>query len=355
MRILITGSKGMLGQEFMRQLHMGTWEHGNMGTIEVMGWSRDDLDITSENEVMEKISAFKPGVVLNCAAYNNVDKAEDEPEVANAINGEAVGYLARAAAACDAAFVHFSTDYVFSGNLPTTKSDAAARNSVTGYTEEDMPDPVSAYGQSKAMGEQRMLSVFRHSEPRRVGRGEESLSHANQGVEISRALHSLEMTRRGQWYIVRTSKLFGPPGLGATSKKSFPEMMIGFARAKGSVEAIDGEVGSPTYVKDLAEATMQLVGLGLVPSRGGAQGPALQEPMLSGIYHIINSGSCTWYEYAKAAVESAGVVAEVIPVGPERFPRKAKRPENATLLNTKLPPLRSWQEALKEYLSGIPI
>lgn len=81
---------------------------------------------------------------------------------------------------------------------------------------------------------------------------------------------------------------------------------------------------------------------------GSASGMTAATP---GIYHITNTGSCTWYEYAKAAVESAGVVAEVVPVGPGNFPRKAKRPARVALLNAKLPPLRPWQEALKEFFS----
>ncbi len=312
MKVLVIGSKGMLGAEFVRQIQLRDRD-------EVVLWGREDFDITNAQEGVEKISLLKPALILNCAAYNNVDKAEDEPEVANAINGEAVGYLARAAAKCDATFVHFSTDYVFGGDAQD------------GYYEEDIPNPISAYGHSKALGEQRLLSIFCHSE-RSSSEAEES--HMMQGV---RSLHSarasVEMTNK--WYIVRTSKLFGPPGTGATSKKSFPEMMLGFARSKGRIEAIDGEAGSPTYIYDLAKSVLAMV-----------EGHAT-----SGIYHIVNTGACTWYEYAKAAVEFAGVHAEVVPVGPERFPRKAKRPARIVLINTKLPPLRPWQEALKEFLS----
>ncbi len=274
----------MLGGEFVRQLQGGT--------DEVVAWSRADVDITNEQAVMRKVAALKPQVILNCAAYNNVDKAEDEPEVANAINGEAAGYLAKAAVASGATFTHFSTDYVFGGN----RED--------GYNEEDVPDPISKYGESKALGEQKLLTH----------------------------LPTYSLT---SWYIIRTSKLFGLPGTGATSKKSFPEMMLRFAKEKGRIEAIDAERGSPTYVKDFAQAV-----LGIIDNK-----------VSSGIYHITNSGSCTWYEYAKAAVEFAGVHAEVVPVGPEKFPRKAKRPANSILVNTKLPPLRPWQDALQEYLT----
>lgn len=290
MKILITGSQGMLGQEFLRQLNMITWEHDNMGTVEVIGWDRPQLDITDQQAVLEKINQLKPTIIINCAAYNAVDKIEADPAPANLINGAAVGYLAQAAAGCGATFVHFSSDYVFDGEKGS------------GYVESDIPNPVSQYGQSKLLGEQKLIN-----------------------------LSAYKLTN---WYLVRTSKLFGPPGISAGSKKSFPEMMLGFARDKGKIEAIDAEVASPTYVKDLAQTVINM----------------LQNKQPSGIYHITNSGSCTWYEYAKTAIECAGVQAEVVPVGPNRFPRPAKRPLNSTLLNTKLPPLRSWQEALKEFL-----
>ena len=315
----------MLGQEFMRQLVGVARESARQSERilsdatpqyhEVISWGREDIDIANEQDVMEKISALKPSVIFNCAAYNNVDKAEDELEIANAINGEAVGYIASAAGVIGATLVHFSTDYVFGGNLPLTESYAAAHDSVTaGYTEQDLPDPISAYGQSKALGEQRILNNL-----------------------ITHQLNN--------FYIIRTSKLFGPPGIGGGSKKSFPEMMLGFAREKGRIEAIDGEVGSPTYVRDLVEATLELAGVACESARRRSLSAATP-----GIYHITNSGSCTWYEYAKAAVEYAGVQAEVVPVGADRFPRKAKRPACVVLINTKLQPLRSWQDALREFL-----
>src|SRR3989338_3157324 len=359
MLILIVGSQGMLGQEFVKQLG----SRRSLAGAEVTGWGKEDIDITNEKEVMQKICSRRSlagakarfDVIINCAAYNNVDKAEEEPEIANLINGEAPGYLARAAAECGAIFVHFSTDYVFSGNRPVGKNSAAAENLTAGeYTEEDTPDPISKYGESKALGEYSVSTIPHDPASRSVA------------LPFGSVAPIYSAGRREEssfWYIVRTSKLFGPPGTGATSKKSFPEMMIGFARQKGKIEAIDSEVGSPTYVKDLAEATLQLLGFPPLRVRGGEEGlrtahNSPQPPLtlrggVSGIYKINKSGSCTWYEYAKAAVEFAGIKAEVVPVGPDYFPRKAKRPAKVVLLNTKLPPLRSWQDALKEFLKAV--
>ena len=314
-KILILGSQGMLGQEFLRQLKMGTRKQGNKETVEVIGWDRPQLDITDQQSVEQKIRELNPDFVINCAAYNAVDKAEDDPEVANLINGTAVGYLAQATANCGAVFVHFSTDYVFDGEK------------TNGYQEDDAPCPISKYGQSKLLGEQQLIN-----------------------------LSAYKLTN---WYLVRTSKLFGPPGPSEMSKPSFPQMMLDLARKNGKVLAINSEVGSPTYVKDLVQATLVLIGFPPLKVRGGAGGVmneeglrqgGLRQSYPSGVYHLTNSGSCTWYEYAQAVVEYAGINAEVVPVGADHFPRKAKRPQRVILLNTKFLPLRSWQEALKEFL-----
>lgn len=268
----------MLGQAFVRVLKKKGWPYAC--------WDREELDITNAREVGERILAWKPELLINTAAYNAVDTAEDEPAIAMLLNGTAVLHLRDAAEKCGALFVHYSTDYVFDG----------ARTE--GYTEDNEPHPVSVYGQSKKTGED--------------------------AVRAS----------RGRWYLIRTSRLFGSPGISAGSKKSFPDLMIQIAREKGKVSAIDAEVSSPTFVDDLATATLEIIKAGLP----------------SGIYHRTNSGSCTWYEYAKVALAAARVEARVEAVMPDSFPRKAPRPTYSILLTTKLPPLRPWHEALDEFL-----
>ena len=170
--------------------------------------------------------------------------------------------------------------------------------SVGEYRESDAPSPVSAYGRSKWRGEQ------------------------------------LVSANGGQWYVVRTAVIFGPKGESELSKKSFVDLMVDLAAKRDSVEAVEDEVNSVTYAVDLAAATRSL----------------LETAPPSGIYHVTNRGEASWYDFAREVYRITGKSTTVLPVPSTRFPRKAKRPARAVLLNTQLPPLRRWQEALAEFL-----
>ena len=135
MKILIIGAKGMLGQELVKVFSDQT----------VASWDRQEGDITNQELIQVKIRALEPDLLINAAAYNEVDRAEQEPELARLINGQAVGYLAAAAAELDIPMVHYSTDYVFAGDR------------AEGYREDDQPAPDSAYAQSKHLGEIELL------------------------------------------------------------------------------------------------------------------------------------------------------------------------------------------------------
>lgn len=281
MKTLVIGSKGMLGQAFLKLLKEMGWEH--------QGLDREEIDITDARQVDERVSDFGPKLIINTAAYNAVDKARGEPEIVMAVNGLAVGYLAEAAKKSGAIFIHFSSDYVFDGL------------NKEGYNEEAKPNPVSVYGESKLAGEEALQKAAKED-----------------GFE---------------WYLIRTSRLFGPPGISQGTKKSFPATMIDLAKEREEISGIDAEVSSPTFVNDLVKQVLEII-----------------ESQPSGIYHLTNSGTCTWYEYAKAALESVGLQTKIKPVGADAFPRKAKRPAYSVLLSTKLPPMRPWQEALDEFL-----
>lgn len=290
MKLLILGSKGMLGQA----LYRGIYAELGGTNAEVVGWDRSAIDITDKNQVTDKISALAPNVIINTAAYNNVDKAEGEDrELAMKINGEAVGYLVEAVANLGAILVHYSTDYVFKGDNPN------------GYREDDIPEPQSVYGQSKFLGEQKLINLLTY--------------------------------KLLNFYLIRTSRLFGPAGVGEGAKKSFVETMLKLGKEKGELDVIDEETSSPTFVKDLARATIELI----------------KSKAPYGIYHRTNSGACTWYGWAKKIFELAGLNIKLNPVPASRFPRSAVRPKYSMLLTTKLPPLRRWEEALEEYLESI--
>lgn len=284
MRVLITGASGTLGQDLVKRF--------GQGGHEVLATDRDTLDITSAEAIARTLDAHTPALVINAAAYNFVDAVEDPTiyPIAQAINAYAPGHLARAAAERGILFVHYSTDYVFAGTKPE------------GYTESDAPDAISAYGLTKAMGEKAVQEAG------------------------------------GQWHILRLSKIFGTPGLTDQSKPSFVHLMMKLARERPMLKIVDEEVGCPTYTKDIAEATAQMI------ARGDA----------SGIYHVVNEGpGVTWYEFAKEIFELAGVSTPYVPVSADAFPaRPAARPQFAALLNTKLPRLRHRHEALREFLES---
>ena len=275
MKTLIIGSKGMLGQELMKVF-------GN--DHEVIGWDRGEIDITEAQSVKSKVQSLRPELVINAAAYNNVDQAETETELANKINGYAVGNLAVICKELDIPLVHYSTDYVFDG----TKKE--------GYRETDQPDPQSAYARSKYLGEQELQK------------------------------------KSDKYYLIRLSRLFGKEGGG---KKSFVKQMIELSQTKKELDVIDEELSCPTYAPDLAERTKHIV----------------ENKLTYGVYHSANEGGVTWFGFATEAFKIKGIDVKLNPVPGSKFPRPAKRPAHSILLNTKLPPMRSWQSALKEFLT----
>lgn len=277
MKILILGAKGMLGQEFLRVLKKQ----------DVTGWDRDELDITDETAVNSKLSGLKPDLVINCSAYNAVDKAEEDRQAAESVNGTAVGYLAKTCASLDVPLVHFSSNYVFDGNNPE------------GYNEDDTPRPLSNYGQSKLLGE----------------------------IELQRNTE--------KYYLIRSAWLFGKPGGG---KKSFVDLMLDLDSKDQPIDAIEDEFGNPTYVKDLAGAVVALV--------------ETKKPF--GIYHLVNTGSCSWYDLAKEIFIIKNIVVQLNSIRVEEYikKRKALRPKFGVLNNTKFIQLRPWTEALREYLES---
>lgn len=288
MKVLIIGHQGTLGTALMK-----TFED-----LKPIGLDRDELDITNKKKVLETIDNHRPDLVINAAAYNAVDKCEEnkeEFEVAKVINGYAPGYLAKACKAVGADLVHYSTDYVFSGDKKE------------GYVEADDPSPVSNYGTTKLLGEK---EVMKHTK---------------------------------KYFIIRLSRLFGPGGSKA-GKKSFFDVMCDLSRSNQKIKVVNEEVDCFTYAPDLAWATRHLtVEDGKLQSR-------TTKKYAYGIYHIINEGSCTWYEGALELFKRLGKKIIVVPVPGGEFPRPARRPAYSVLLNTKFPKLRSWEEALVEYL-----
>lgn len=257
---------------------------------EVIATDRDELDITSVADVEEKVAEVNPDVIINCAAYNFVEKVEDPAvyPIALAINAKGPKNLATAARKHGVWFVHYSTDYVFAGDKPE------------GYAEDDVPNPISKYGETKAAGEKFVLE--------------------------SGALS----------YVIRLSKIFGKPGISEAAKLSFVAKILKAAAEKPELQIIDEEVGCPTYTLDIARETLRM----------------LEQHVPPGVYHVVNDGpGVTWYAFAEEIFGIMGVTTPRKPVPASAFPRNYQPPAFAALLNTKLPKLRSRIDALKEFLS----
>ncbi|MEK7558025.1 MAG: dTDP-4-dehydrorhamnose reductase [Patescibacteria group bacterium] len=283
MKILIFGSRGNLGCQLTKVFSFDN---------EVIGWDKNDVDITDRELVLKKVNDLKPDVIINASAYNAVDKCEDndeEYELAKKINIDGPKFLAEACLNVKATLIHYSSDYVFSGNKEG------------GYCEDDLPDPINHYGKTKFFGEKKII----------------------------------ELSGKGlKWYLIRTSKLFGPKGESEVSKDSFFDIMLKLSQKKDELNVVDGEKSCFTYTPDLAQATKNL----LESNKG------------YGIYHITNSGSCTWYEGVVESFKLKNINIKVNRINSDDLKRPAKRPQNSALLNTKFTQLRNWQKALEEYL-----
>lgn len=242
---------------------------------------REQLDITNEQAVQEKINALTPEIIINAAAYTDVDGAEKNREVAFAVNATGISNIAKAAKDIGAAVVHYSTDYIFPGDNPA------------GYDEQSKQGPaVNVYGESKLAGE-------------------------------------IALQKSGAtYYIIRTAWLYGPYG------KNFVDAMLQLANTKPELSVVNDQHGSPTFTYDVARATATII------------------KMKPGIYHAVNQGTTTWYDFALKIFTKAGLNIAVKPVTSAQFLRPAKRPQYSMLKNTHGPALRPWEEALDDYLNN---
>jgi len=285
-KVLILGAKGNLGTQLVEVFS----KRDN-----VVAWDREDVDFLDFEELETVLEKEKPEVVINAAAYNNVDACEEdkrELELAYKLNRDLPKTLAQIATKQGFQLVHFSTDYVFGGEEGRKF-----------YDEKDSPSPLQKYGETKHAGEKEIARI--------------KLKNENL-----------------KYFIIRTSKLFGPKGESEFAKPSFFDVMINLAKTKDQVDVVDEEVSCFTYTPDLARATRELLEGGYYP----------------GIYHIVNDGAVTWYEGVVELFKIKGIKTKINPVKGSKFPRPAKRPMNSVLQTTRFPRLRSHKDALIEYL-----
>jgi dTDP-4-dehydrorhamnose reductase len=281
MRIVVTGREGQVARSLR--------ERGAAAGVEILPLARPEIDLARPHSIQAPLSALRPDAVVNAAAYTAVDRAESEREQAFAINATGAGAVAAAAAALGVPVIHLSTDYVFDGALDRP------------YVESDMPNPMTAYGQSKLDGE-RMVAA---AQP----------DHA----------------------ILRTAWVYSPFG------KNFVRTMLALAAQRAEISIVGDQHGSPTGALDIADAILAV-------ARRMIERPGTVE--LRGVFHLAGDGEASWAELAEAIFDESRAVggpsARVIPIPSSAYPTPARRPANSRLngdrmqavFGVRLPPWR---------------
>ncbi len=287
MKILLTGKNGQVGWELNRSL---------MPLGEVIALGRQEADFSKPEELRTIVREIKPDVIVNAAAYTSVDKAESEEQLATLINGVVPGVLAEEAKRIGALLVHYSTDYVFDGTKETP------------YTEDDVPNPINAYGRSKLAGEQAIQSV---------------------GAD---------------YLIFRTSWVYAARG------HNFLRTIIRLAKERDELSIVADQVGTPTWARLIADSSAHCVRQSLIMNK--------KNIFESGVYHLVSSGKTSWHGFAELIVENARdqvsklSVNNIKPIKTDDYPTLARRPKQSLLNRQKLEQrfelkIPSWKESLR--------
>jgi len=282
MKIAVVGSNGQLGSDVALAF-------ANNGDV-VCPMTHSTIEIASIDSVHQAMRDARPDVIVNTAAMHNVDKCEAEPSAAFAVNAIGVRNLAFVASELGSVLMHVSTDYVFDGCKGSP------------YEEQDAPQPLNVYGNSKLAGEYFVRSIADNH------------------------------------FVVRTSALYGTTGCRAKGGQNFIQLMLRLAKERDEVRVVDDEFVSPTSTSELA---LQLV--------------ALSRSDCYGLYHATAEGSCSWLEFAQAIFSLTHTQTRLNAAAPNEFPIKVPRPkysvlENGALKAHGLNRLGPWQNGLRRYL-----
>ena len=277
--ILITGANGQLGYDFQRLF--------KKEKIDFIATDVNDLDITDINKIREFVKDKNINIIINCAAYNNVDRAEDEIELCRKLNEIAPYELSLVAKEIGADFVTYSTDFVFDGEKKSP------------YTEEDTPNPLSIYGKTKFKGEKKVLATYEKS------------------------------------FVIRTSWVFG------IANNNFNKQVINWSKGKDELNIVDDQISSPTYSKDLAYYSWELI-----------------KTKKYGLYHLTNGGEASKFDQAKYVLDKIGWVGKLNPAKTSDFNLKAKRAKYTKLDSSKLEKvigkkILSWESGIDRFLEEI--
>lgn len=303
MKILLIGKNGQVGFELQRYLP-------RLG--EVVSVDKDELDLANPNSIRTSLQELRPQLIVNASAYTDVNKAEAEEGIAQAINAEGPAVLAEEAKKLGAALVHYSTDYVFDGTKRTP------------YLETDAPNPLNAYGRTKLAGEKAVAS--------------------------SGAAH----------LILRTSWVYSTRGT------NFLLKILGAATQKERLEVVSDQVGAPTWSRIIAAGTVQILSsVGNLSCLGDS----------GGLYHLTAGGETSWYEFTRAILENCSdrakrgpwfdeatsgrpvITTTVTPIKSDEYPTPARRPAYSVLSNQKVlevfgVKLPHWRSQLRSFISN---
>jgi dTDP-4-dehydrorhamnose reductase len=286
MRVLVTGRDGQVVRALIER-------SAAVPTLELIAVGRPELDLAEPGSAAAVVSRLAPDVVVSAAAYTAVDQAEDEPELAQRINGAAAGELAAAARAIDASIIHLSTDYVFDG----CKAQP--------YVEQDPVGPIGAYGRSKLAGEE----LVRAAAPDHL--------------------------------ILRTAWVYSPWG------KNFVRTMMTLAQTRDELKVVADQQGNPTNALDIADAVLAVIGAW---QHGGRTG-------MGETFHFAGAGDTDWCEFAKAIFAECRAIglpsAEARPIATADYPTKAVRPANSRLDTSKFEAIfghnaPDWRHSLRD-------
>lgn len=278
-KYLVTGGNGQLGHEVVKQL--------KNRNCNVLAPSSKDFNLLNPKQIEAYLYSERPDVIIHCAAYTAVDRAEDEKNICYEVNVKGTESIVDVAKKINAKLVYISSDYVFDGQGDTP------------YQKNDNTNPINFYGVTKEIGEKIV---------------QEQLS---------------------KYFIIRTAWVYGISG------DNFVKTMLNLAKNNKNINVVDDQIGSPTYASDLAEYIVNIV-----------------KTNHYGIYHGVNTGYCSKYEFAKSIFNKYGLSTEVSPILSNEYPTKAKRPLNSRLVHTKIElaneySMPEWEDGLTRFIKEL--
>jgi dTDP-4-dehydrorhamnose reductase len=289
MIILVTGSNGQLGKSIKSLVEQQKKSHNFVFV------TRDQLDFSSPSNIQNYFETRKFDVIINCAAYTAVDRAENYPEEADMINHIAVKKIAEIAKSDNIKLIHISTDFVFDGlkHKPYFESDASS--------------PLNIYGKTKLDGENAILSIMKFNA-----------------------------------IIIRTSWVYSEYG------NNFVATIIKLTQNNNNLNIVSDQIGTPTYAGDLGLAILNII-----------NNEKFNEPdSVTGIYHYSNKGECSWYDFAKEITNISGDKCTISPINSEDYPTTARRPRNTIMSKDKITKefglkIIFWKDSLKYCMKNL--